>query len=98
MVRTRSRYILIVSTLLRRDGLRIGTGYAPAFLKRLARVELPTALREEIAPLLLLLQSLNAQIITGRLRFAVALARATAKGRTSTWTPSSGQPPVMPLT
>jgi transposase len=62
MVRTRSRYISIISTLLRRDGLRIGTGYAPAFLKRLARVELPAALREEIAPLILLLQSLNAQI------------------------------------
>jgi transposase len=62
MVRTRSRYISLISTLLRRDGLRIPPGHATAFLKRLARVELPTALREEIAPLILLLQSLNEQI------------------------------------
>ena len=62
MVRTRSRYTSLILTLLRRDGLRIGTGYAPSFLKRLMRVELPAALREEIAPLLVLLQSLNEQI------------------------------------
>jgi transposase len=63
MVRTRSRYISIISTLLRRDGLRIhNSGYTPTFLKRLARLELPEALREEIAPLMLLLQSLNEQI------------------------------------
>src|SRR3954467_9110276 len=62
MVRTRSRYISIISTLLRRDGLRIDTGYSPSFLKRLARVELTAALREEIAPLLCLMVSLNEQI------------------------------------
>lgn len=62
MVRTRSRYISLISTLLRRDGLRIGPGHAPAFLKRLAQVQLPAALREEVAPLVLLLQSLNEQI------------------------------------
>jgi transposase len=63
MVRTRSRYISLVSTLLRRDGLRIhNSGYTPTFLKRLAQLELPEALRAEIAPLVLLLQSLNEQI------------------------------------
>jgi len=62
MVRTRSRYISIISTLVRRDGLRISPGHATSFLKRLARVELPVALREEIAPLVLLLHSLNEQI------------------------------------
>ena len=63
MVRTRSRYISLVSTLLRRDGLRIhNSGYTPTFLKRLAQLELPEALCEEIAPLVLLLQTLNEQI------------------------------------
>jgi transposase len=63
MVRTRSRYISLISTLLRRDGLRIhNSGYTPTFLKRLAQLELPEALRTEIAPLVLLLQSLNEQI------------------------------------
>lgn len=75
MVRTRSRYISIISTLLRRDGLRIDTGYSPSFLKRLARVELTAALREEIAPLVLLLQSLNEQIKAADLRL-----RALAEG------------------
>ena len=63
MVRTRSRYISVICTLLRRDGLRIhDSGYTPTFLKRLARLELPEALRAEIAPLVLLLQSLHEQI------------------------------------
>jgi transposase len=63
MVRTRSRYISLISSLLRRDGLRIrSSGYAPSFLKRLAGLELPAALREEVAPLLALLRSLNEQI------------------------------------
>src|SRR5215213_7327223 len=44
MVRTRSRYISIISTLLRRDGLRIEPGHSAGFLKRLERVELSDAL------------------------------------------------------
>src|SRR3954469_7922231 len=69
MVRTRSRYISLISTLLRRDGLRIhNSGYTPTFLKRLAQLELSEALRVEIAPLVLLLQSLNEQIKQGDLR------------------------------
>jgi transposase len=76
MVRTRSRYISLISTLLRRDGLRIHqSGYSPTFLKRLARLELSASLREEIAPLLLLLQSLNEQIKQADLRL-----RALAEG------------------
>jgi len=62
LVRTRSRYISLISTLLRRDGLRAAPGYARCFLKRLASLELPAALSEEIAPLLMLLHSLNEQI------------------------------------
>src|SRR5918992_2073960 len=63
MVRTRSRYISLISTLLRRDGLRLhNSGHAPTFLKRLERLELSAPLREEIAPLVLLLESLNEQI------------------------------------
>jgi transposase len=69
MVRTRSRYISLISTLLRRDGLRIhNSGYTPTFLKRLAQLELSEALRTEIAPLVLLLQSLNEQIKQADLR------------------------------
>lgn len=62
LVRTRSRYISIISTLVRRDGLRISSGHATAFLKRLERVQLPAALSKEIGPLVVLLQTLNEQI------------------------------------
>jgi transposase len=76
MVRTRSRYISLVSTLLRRDGLRIhNSGYTPTFLKRLAELQLSEALQAEIAPLVLLLQSLNEQIKQADLRL-----RALAEG------------------
>lgn len=69
MVRTRSRYISLISTLLRRDGLHIhNSGYTPTFLKRLAQLELSEALQAEIAPLVLLLQSLNEQIKQADLR------------------------------
>jgi transposase len=51
------------------------SGYTPTFLKRLAQLELPEALRAEIAPLVLLLQSLNEQIKQADLRL-----RALAEG------------------
>src|SRR5689334_20776310 len=70
MVRTRSRYTSLISTLLRRDGLRISSGYAPTFLKRLSRLQLSARLREEVAPLLVLLQSLNEQIKLADARLA----------------------------
>jgi transposase len=71
MVRTRSRYISLISTLLRRDGLRVAPGHSAGFLKRLERVILTDALREEIAPLILLLQGLNEQIKAADERLAV---------------------------
>jgi transposase len=74
MVRTRSRYISLISTLLRRDGLRVEPGHSAGFLKRLMRLALPDALREEIAPLVLLLEGLNEQIKAADERLA-ALAR-----------------------
>jgi len=100
MVRTRTRYISLISTLLRRDGLRIHqSGYSPTFLKRLARLELSASLREEIAPLVLPLHSLNEQIkqadlglralaegdeVLARLRTAPGVGVVTAKSFVST--------------
>lgn len=62
LVRTRSRYISLINTLLRRDGFRSNPGHARCFPKRLEVLELPITLREEIAPLVLLLKSLKEQI------------------------------------
>ncbi len=60
----------MISTLVRRDGLRIRSGYAPTFLKHLARVELSAELREEVAPPLMLLHSLNVEIKQADARLA----------------------------
>jgi len=62
LVRTRSRYISLICTLLRRDGLRIRSGAARYFLMRLEDVQLTAQLRDEIAPLVTLLRTLNEQI------------------------------------
>jgi transposase len=62
MVRTRAKYISLVSTLLRRDGFRISSGAARNFLVRLEAMELPENLLTEVAPLLELMRVLNEQI------------------------------------
>lgn len=62
MVRTRSRYISLVGTLLRRDGFRIPSGAARNFLVRLEALDLPAGLLEEVAPLPELVRALNEQI------------------------------------
>ena len=48
--------------MLRREGLRIRSGGAPAFAKRLAELTLPTHLEDAIAPLLVQMASLNEQL------------------------------------
>ncbi|MCA1628441.1 MAG: IS110 family transposase [Acidobacteria bacterium] len=62
LVRTRSRYISLIRALLRRDGLRVPSGDVTSFARRLQCLRLSAELREEVAPLLLLLESLNEQI------------------------------------
>lgn len=57
MVRTRSKYISLVSTLLRRDGFRVPSGAARHFLARLEAMELPAGLLEEVAPMLELMRA-----------------------------------------
>jgi transposase len=65
----------LISTLLSREGLRVATGHPSAFLKRLARVALPEGLREEVEPLVVLLQSLNGQIKLANRRLAELVER-----------------------
>jgi transposase len=84
MVRTRSRYISLISTLLRRDGLRATPGHARCFLKRLALLELPASLSEEIAPLIVLLQSLTEQIDKADERLAQLVKEDEAVARLCT--------------
>jgi transposase len=62
LVRTRTRYLSVIRALLRREGVRVPSGSAAAFARRLARVEVPPALERVIAPLVALLTPLNAAI------------------------------------
>ena len=52
LVRTRSRYVGLIRALLRREGLRVRSGNADSFARRLRELELPAHLEQEIAPLL----------------------------------------------
>ena len=62
MVRTRAKYISLARALLRRDGFRVPSGDVASFARRLEALQLPAELREEVAPLLALMASLNEQI------------------------------------
>ncbi len=66
MVRTRTRYISLVGTLLRRDGFRIASGAARNFLTRLDALGLPALLLEEVAPLLELVRPQRTDQACGR--------------------------------
>lgn len=69
LVRTRTRWILSVRALLRRDGHRVRTGHAESFVERVLELELSPSLHEEIEALLDLLGPLNDQLeaLDGRL-------------------------------
>jgi transposase len=62
LVRTRSRYISVVRSLLRREGLRVRGGEARTLGRRVGELEVPPALASAIEPLLVVLEDVNEQI------------------------------------
>lgn len=70
LVRTRSRFISLIRALLRRDGLRMPSGMARNFPRRLALLTVPDEVSAEIAPLLAVMESLNQQIDAADARLA----------------------------
>jgi len=62
LVRTRAKYVTLVQTLLRRDGLRVGTGTTRGFLTRLKAVGMSARLQAQVQPLLTLLDHINTAI------------------------------------
>jgi transposase len=75
LVRTRVRYLSLMRAILRREGISIPSGSAERFLSRLAQVQLPPALQTVLAPLVALVEPLNAAIAAADARVA---ARVTA--------------------
>lgn len=64
LVRSRAKLVVLVRSLLRREGIKVGTGSTAHFLKRIAVVTVPETIQSEIAPLLAMLPPLNEQIFT----------------------------------
>jgi transposase len=62
LVRTRTRYIAVIKAFIRREGLRLPSGEAAHTAAKVGRLELPDATARELAPLLALLEPLNAEI------------------------------------
>jgi transposase len=62
LVRTRVRWIVLIRSVLRREGYRVRDGQTSNFAQRVGELELPRHLKEEISPLLALLGPLNARI------------------------------------
>lgn len=71
LVRTRTRYIALIKTLVRRDGLRVPSSTSRTVAARVAALDLSPTLGAELAPLLALLPVLTREI-------AAADARLTA--------------------
>ena len=70
LVRTRARFISLMRALLRREGLRVRTGMAASFPRRLAELTVPEPLSAAIAPLLAVMESLNREIDAADARLA----------------------------
>jgi transposase len=62
LVRTRTRWMVLIRSLLRREGIRVPSASGEIFARRVQDLGLPVHLAAEVAPLLALLTPLNEQI------------------------------------
>ena len=92
LVRTRTRYVALIKTSVRREGLRLTGGEAEHTVEKLARAAVPPHVTEELAPLVALFPLLNAQIAAADARLAALAAHRPAVQRLMT------MPSVGPIT
>jgi transposase len=81
LVHTRTRYLLVLRSLLRREGIAVPTGSAATFARRLATVAVPPAFQPLVAPLRELLAPLNAALDAADATIAMHLAAEPAAPR-----------------
>jgi len=62
IVRTRTRYILVIRALLRQHGYRVPSGSAEGFPSRVLAMALPGRLPSQVGPLLAVMRPLNHQL------------------------------------
>lgn len=74
IVRTRTKWIALVGALLRREGLRVRSGNADQFVRRVTELEMPEHLRVEIEPLRRMLTHLQSEIKAADQRVARIVA------------------------
>lgn len=89
LVRTRSRSIVLIGSLLRQAGLHLPGGAAETFLSRLQAVTLPEPLQQAIAPMLPALELLNQQVASAD-RALEELARSDLRVRLLDTAPGIG--------
>jgi transposase len=70
LVQTRTRYLSVIRALLRREGIRVPSGSAAAFPRRLQQVAVPPTQAAVVAPLVEVLAPLNAAIAAANARVA----------------------------
>src|SRR5258708_7261367 len=73
LVRTRTRYVALVKTLVRRDGLRVTSSESHLVAQRIGALSPSPALEAELQPLFTVLAPLNEQIAAADRRVATLL-------------------------
>jgi transposase len=62
LVRTRVRFISLIRALLRREGLRVASGTAEHFPKRVATIALPAHVHQQVHPLLTVMEQVTEEL------------------------------------
>ena len=84
LVRTRTRYISLVRSLLRREGIRMRSGAASSFSARVGELSLAQWLAAVMAPLLAVMEKLNEEIRAAEDRIAKRAREDEVVGRLCT--------------
>lgn len=74
VVRTRTKWIAVTGALLRREGVRVRSGNADHFVKRVGETAMPEDLRTRVGPLLRLLVELQQELKAADARVAAIVA------------------------
>jgi transposase len=84
LVRTRTRYVALAKTLVRRDGLRVASSESHLVAQRIGALSLSPALEAELQPLFTMLGPLNEQIAAADRRIATLAATDPLVARLAT--------------
>ena len=74
LVRTRTRYIAVAKTLVRRDGLRVAASESHLVAHRIGALELSPTLSAELLPLFQILAPINEQIVAADRRITALVS------------------------